>query len=62
MRLCPRCNAATRVNGTDSGADIVIRYRRCLNPECGYRFKTVSSAEEILIKDHLDIPRAESVR
>lgn len=56
MRLCPRCDAATRVYKTDgkSPVDLVLRYRQCLNPACGHKFKTCQPPEDVIIEDNPD--------
>lgn len=54
MRTCPRCDAASRVYGQDPAGptDLIIRYRRCLNPDCRHKFKTTQPPEEAVTEDH----------
>jgi len=53
MKLCPCCGAATRVYGRNEENGLVVRYRRCLNPDCQAKFKTTSTPEEVLKEDAL---------
>ena len=40
--LCPKCKKhLTIVYSTKSNDNEVIRYRKCSNSKCGYRFKTI---------------------
>lgn len=58
MKLCPRCDAATKVNGTKRIGATIVRYRRCLNPDCGHDFKTTQTQEEYAMEDF--VPLADS--
>lgn len=55
MRTCPKCDAATRVYGQDPAGptDLIVRYRKCLNRECGHKFKTTQPPEDVIIEDHV---------
>lgn len=53
MKPCPRCDAATKVNGTKTIGDTIVRHRVCLNPECGVTFKTTQSMEQCVLEDFI---------
>ena len=59
MKLCPRCDAASKVYGQDADGDGIVRYRRCQNPDCGHKFKTFQTPEQVIVEDNLQ--RAEKV-
>lgn len=58
MKPCPLCDAATKVNGTKNVEGTIVRYRRCLNPECKHGFKTTQTQEEYIVENF--IPPADS--
>ena len=35
---CPECGSKTKVADVKKAAGRPVRYRECLNPDCGYRF------------------------
>lgn len=57
MKPCPRCDAVTKVYGQDAAGSGIVRYRQCQNRDCGYKFKTFQTPEEIIREDH--VQRAE---
>jgi hypothetical protein len=53
MKTCPRCDSVTRAYATQEVGETIVRYRRCLNPDCGRKFKTTQPREEALLEDKL---------
>lgn len=37
---CPRCYTRTLVEKTIDKSDFVIRFRKCTNKKCAYKFRT----------------------
>ena len=62
MKLCPRCDAASKVYGQDADGDGIVRYRRCQNPDCGHKFKTFQTAEQVITEDNLQRAEKDSGR